>query len=101
MRTFRRGLKRSRLWEVPYSPVRFRLRYASCVEIPYERRISMSQYSNAGSGGMGQPAAGPDTSFGTEGVGQLNSLLRGEISAAETYRMAIDKIADSTTTVAN
>src|SRR3712207_9038667 len=30
-----------------------------------------------------------------EGVTQLNSLLRGEISAAETYRMAIDKVADS------
>lgn len=29
-----------------------------------------------------------------EGVRQLNSLLRGEISAAETYRMAIDKVAD-------
>jgi bacterioferritin (cytochrome b1) len=65
----------------------------------------MSQYSNVGSagGGTGSAAAGagPDVSLGTEGVGQLNSLLRGEISAAETYRMAIDKIADSTTTVAN
>ena len=30
-----------------------------------------------------------------EAVRQLNSLLRGEISAAETYRMAIDKIAAS------
>jgi uncharacterized protein (TIGR02284 family) len=30
-----------------------------------------------------------------EAVRQLNSLLRGEISAAETYKMAIDKIADS------
>lgn len=59
----------------------------------------MSQYSNAGA--EGSQAAGPDVSLGTEGVGQLNSLLRGEISAAETYRMAIDKIADSTTTVAN
>ena len=29
-----------------------------------------------------------------EAVRQLNSLLRGEISAAETYRMAIDKVAD-------
>ena len=29
-----------------------------------------------------------------ESVRQLNSLLRGEISAAETYRMAIDKVAD-------
>jgi bacterioferritin (cytochrome b1) len=31
-----------------------------------------------------------------EAVRQLNSLLRGEISAAETYRMAIDKVADGT-----
>ena len=29
-----------------------------------------------------------------EAVTQLNSLLRGEISAAETYRMAIEKVAD-------
>src|SRR5262249_30237060 len=27
-----------------------------------------------------------------QGVRQLNSFLRGEISAAETYRMAIDKV---------
>ena len=32
-----------------------------------------------------------------EAVRQLNSLLRGEISAAETYRMAIDKVAESST----
>lgn len=32
-----------------------------------------------------------------ESVRQLNSLLRGEISAAETYRMAIDKVAESAT----
>src|SRR3954469_10237789 len=30
-----------------------------------------------------------------ETVRQLNSLLRGEISAAETYRMAIEKLGDS------
>ncbi len=29
-----------------------------------------------------------------EAVRQINSLLRGEISAAETYRMAIEKVAD-------
>ena len=28
-------------------------------------------------------------------ISQLNSLLRGEISAAETYKMAIDKLSDS------
>ena len=56
----------------------------------------MNQHStNTGAG------AGPDTSLCTQGVGQLNSLLRGEISAAETYRMAIDKIADSNSAAAN
>jgi len=34
-------------------------------------------------------------------LGQLNSLLRGEISAAETYRMAIDKISESDSASAN
>src|SRR5436305_12793711 len=29
-----------------------------------------------------------------EAVRQINSLLRGEISAAETYKMAIEKVAD-------
>ena len=38
---------------------------------------------------------------GGGGVRQLNGLLRGEISAAETYRMAIDKIADSNAATAN
>lgn len=39
-------------------------------------------------------AGGPAAHAGTdETVPQLNSLLRGEISAAETYRMAIDKLA--------
>jgi uncharacterized protein (TIGR02284 family) len=33
---------------------------------------------------------------GGEAVRQLNSLLRGEISAAETYKMAIDQMAEST-----
>ena len=36
-----------------------------------------------------------------EAVRQLNSLLRGEISAAETYRMAIDKASDSEKAAAN
>jgi hypothetical protein len=30
-----------------------------------------------------------------EAISQLNSFLRGEISAAETYRMAIDKVTES------
>ena len=39
-------------------------------------------------------APGSNTDMGDTGesVRQLNSLLRGEISAAETYRMAIDKV---------
>ena len=39
----------------------------------------------------------PDIGTGDTGesVRQLNSLLRGEISAAETYRMAIDKLSAS------
>ena len=36
-----------------------------------------------------------------EAVRQLNSLLRGEISAAETYKMAIDKVAGSDVATAN
>jgi uncharacterized protein (TIGR02284 family) len=39
--------------------------------------------------------SGAAADAGGETVRQLNSLLRGEISAAETYRMAIDKVADS------
>jgi uncharacterized protein (TIGR02284 family) len=37
---------------------------------------------------------------GHEPVRQLNSLLRGEISAAETYKMAIDKLDHSNTQAA-
>src|SRR5688500_5917696 len=40
-------------------------------------------------------SAGAEMGDSGEAVTQLNSLLRGEISAAETYRMAIDKVADS------
>jgi len=36
-----------------------------------------------------------------EAIRQLNSFLRGEISAAETYRMAIDKAGDSDNNAAN
>ena len=36
-----------------------------------------------------------------EAVRQLNSFLRGEISAAETYRMAIDKVVDKDRSNAN
>jgi bacterioferritin (cytochrome b1) len=37
----------------------------------------------------------PAPAAGEPAVDQLNSLLRGEISAAETYRMAIDRVAGS------
>ena len=50
---------------------------------------------NAGSQPMGMA---DDTD---EAIRQLNSFLRGEISAAETYRMAIDKAADSEKNAAN
>lgn len=43
--------------------------------------------------GLGGTDSGPS-------IDQLNSLLRGEISAAETYRMAIDKLADNATSSA-
>ncbi len=36
-----------------------------------------------------------------EAIRQLNSFLRGEISAAETYRMAIDKVVDRANVTAN
>ena len=46
---------------------------------------------NSGAG----DTSGNDAADAGETVRQLNSLLRGEISAAETYRMAIDKVSDS------
>ena len=51
----------------------------------------MTLNNQAGAGGAANEHA-DDTG---ESVRQLNSLLRGEISAAETYRMAIDKLADA------
>src|SRR5215203_5503937 len=47
---------------------------------------------------MDNAAVNADQGDTGEAVTQLNSLLRGEISAAETYRMAIDKVADSDNT---
>ena len=52
----------------------------------------MSQFDNTSRAGVTPSDA--NTALPGQGVDQLNSLLRGEISAAETYRMAIDKIAD-------
>ena len=51
----------------------------------------MTQLNNTGA----NPGSTNAGALPGEGVDQLNSLLRGEISAAETYRMAIDKVADS------
>lgn len=47
--------------------------------------------SNSGDMNVDRPAASDNDMI----CRQLNSLLRGEISAAETYRMAIDKVRDS------
>jgi uncharacterized protein (TIGR02284 family) len=57
----------------------------------------MSQYNTTGSDRPSPEYA----SGGEEGVNQLNSLLRGEISAAETYKMAIDKVRDTDTSAPN
>ncbi len=46
-------------------------------------------------------AAMGESSDGSNAAEQLNSLLRGEISAAETYRMAIDKVVDSEKMISN
>lgn len=54
----------------------------------YDRLTSADIASNSGADG-------------SEAVQQLNSFLRGEISAAETYRMAIDKVAESNQAAAN
>src|ERR671912_1306928 len=51
----------------------------------------MTQLNNTGAN-SGSTNAG---ALPGEGVDQLNSLLRGEISAAETYKMAIDKVNDA------
>jgi bacterioferritin (cytochrome b1) len=48
----------------------------------------------------GLGAANNDAGDTGETVRQLNSFLRGEISAAETYRMAVDKLAESEQTPA-
>ena len=60
-----------------------------------------------GNMGYNQTGTGANYTGGSKGEGsdetvkQLNSLLRGEISAAETYRMAIDKVAASDDAGAN
>jgi bacterioferritin (cytochrome b1) len=58
--------------------------------------------ANPGSGDLNDAAASNLNLNDTgEAVRQLNSFLRGEISAAETYRMAIDKAGDSDKNAAN
>ena len=54
---------------------------------------------NPDSNNLDQPIGVGDES--DEAIRQLNSFLRGEISAAETYRMAIDKAGDSEKNAAN
>ena len=54
-----------------------------------------------GSGMAGDPTTNTNVDDTGEAVRQLNSFLRGEISAAETYRMAIDKAGDSPDNAAN
>ena len=54
-----------------------------------------------GSGMAGDKTTNTNMDDTGEAVRQLNSFLRGEISAAETYRMAIDKAGDSQNNAAN
>jgi uncharacterized protein (TIGR02284 family) len=56
---------------------------------------------NSGSDDMNRDALDAAGNQTSEGIRQLNSFLRGEISAAETYRMAIEKAGDSETNAAN
>jgi hypothetical protein len=49
---------------------------------------------------MNRNTDGTSDDDSNEAVRQLNSFLRGEISASETYRMAIDKLGDSEQTMA-
>ena len=56
---------------------------------------------NLNSNSDGTGAANYEMGDTGESVRQLNSLLRGEISGAETYRMAIDKVADNSSTTAS
>jgi len=46
-------------------------------------------------GGMNENAGANRATDSDEATRQLNSFLRGEISAAETYRMAIDRVSQS------
>ena len=69
----------------------------------------MSRSDTSSSSGASGDSTISNQNIGTPGdpadrdqvVSSLNSFLRGEISAAETYRMAIDKAADSADNAAN
>ena len=56
---------------------------------------------NSGDLGDANRSMGAGAGDVDEACRQLNSFLRGEISAAETYRMAIDKAGDSENNAAN
>jgi hypothetical protein len=56
---------------------------------------------NSGDFGENSRPMGAGAGDTDEACRQLNSFLRGEISAAETYRMAIDKAGDSDKNAAN
>src|SRR5204863_1902140 len=56
--------------------------------------LEMTKRSKTMDTTMHSGTSAADTGDSGEAVRQLNSLLRGEISAAETYRMAIEKVAD-------
>ena len=55
----------------------------------------MTNYNTSGASDMSGDANAPQSDEATR---QLNSFLRGEISAAETYRMAIEKVSDTDNT---
>src|SRR4030095_5845606 len=64
-----------------------------------------NEMNNDASMHLGSSMAGDKTNLDMDDTGeavrQLNSFLRGEISAAETYRRAIDKAGDSQDNAAN
>jgi hypothetical protein len=87
-------------------------RYAACTWINEDASVSQIERSifmmhgnmSGGTSGNDSMSNMGGTSFSSdsdESIRQLNSFLRGEISAAETYRMAIDKVADSEEHAAN
>jgi uncharacterized protein (TIGR02284 family) len=65
--------------------VEFALRHGGCF-ILINKGVTMTRIGSTNGGDRSASQA-------SQSVEQLNSLLRGEISAAETYRMAIDKVA--------